>query len=270
MLSIGQFARLGGVSPRTLRHYGDLGILAPAAVDPTTGYRSYELGQLAELRRALALRDLGIGLDQIPGLLAAPVEQLRGMLRLREAEIAVAIAEDQERLRRVAVLLDALERGDVMQPLDIVVKRTEPVRIAETTGTAEGYGHEHIGPVFAVELPHLWGRLTEQGVEPGMCVAYYDWPDDDGRVVVHLGLAVGDQAVVEDGLRVVELPVVDVASTLLRGPIEGIGDEFEELARWIEASGYRVAERSRELYLAWSADDPAGNVVELQVPVAPV
>ena len=40
MLSIGEFAQLGQVSPRTLRHYADVGVLIPARVDPVTGYRA--------------------------------------------------------------------------------------------------------------------------------------------------------------------------------------------------------------------------------------
>src|SRR5262249_26612733 len=123
MLSIGEFARLGQVSPRTLRHYGDVGVLVPAHVDAATGYRSDELRQLSDLRRVLALRDLGVGLEQIRELTTEdgtlPVEQLRGMLRLRRAEISATIVEDQQRLRRVASYLDALERGELMRTIDV-------------------------------------------------------------------------------------------------------------------------------------------------------
>jgi DNA-binding transcriptional MerR regulator len=56
---IGEFARIGGVSIRTLRHYDELGLLAPAWVDPETGYRSYEARQLKRLNRLVALKDLG-------------------------------------------------------------------------------------------------------------------------------------------------------------------------------------------------------------------
>ena len=41
LLSIGRFARLTGLSIGALRHYHELGLLQPAAVDPMTGYRSY-------------------------------------------------------------------------------------------------------------------------------------------------------------------------------------------------------------------------------------
>src|SRR5689334_21933071 len=183
MLSIGEFARLGRVSPRTLRHYGDLGILVPAHVDPATGYRHYELTQLSDLRRVLVLRDLGVRLEQIQGLLAGDgelsVEQLRGMLRLRRAEISASIAEEQDRLGRVASRLDALERGELMHAIDVVVKETDPVRMAETTGVAPGYGHDNVGPVFAERLPVVWKLLADNGVNVGLCLAYYDWPDDD-------------------------------------------------------------------------------------------
>jgi MerR-like DNA binding protein len=50
MFSIGEFARLGGVSVRTLRHYDEIGLLQPATVDPDTGYRGYSADQLGPLR----------------------------------------------------------------------------------------------------------------------------------------------------------------------------------------------------------------------------
>jgi DNA-binding transcriptional MerR regulator/effector-binding domain-containing protein len=273
MLSIGEFARLGGVSPRTLRHYGDLGVLVPAHVDPTTGYRHYELAQLSDLRRVLALRDLGVGLEQIRELTTGDgelsVEQLRGMLRLRRSEISADIAEQQDRLRRVATYLDALERGELMGAIEVIVKQTDPVRMAETTGVAPGYGHANIGPVFGERLPVVWQRLADNGVEVGNCLAYYDWPDDDGNVVVHLGFDVGDQTVPEDDeVRVVELPVVEVASALHRGAMDGISDTYESLVRWIDANGYRIADRGRELTLVWDEQDPSRNVTEMQLPIS--
>jgi DNA-binding transcriptional MerR regulator len=45
MFSIGEFARYGGVSARTLRHYDEIGLLQPATVDPDTGYRGYLAAQ---------------------------------------------------------------------------------------------------------------------------------------------------------------------------------------------------------------------------------
>jgi DNA-binding transcriptional MerR regulator len=81
MFSIGEFARLGGVSVRTLRHYDEIGLLGPATVDPDTGYRGYSARQLGQLNRIIALKELGLSLSQARRLLAGiTLEELQGML----------------------------------------------------------------------------------------------------------------------------------------------------------------------------------------------
>ncbi len=158
-----------------------------------------------------------------------------------------------------------------MRTIDVDVKMADRVRVAETTGVAAGYGHENIGPVFEERLPIVWRRVAESGVEPGICVAHYDWPDDRGDVVAHVGFDIGDQSLAEnDDVRVVELPAVEVASAIHRGPLADIGDSYEALVRWIDANGFRIADRSRELYLEWDLEDPAQRVTEIQLPVARV
>jgi DNA-binding transcriptional MerR regulator len=81
MFSIGEFARLGGVSARTLRHYDEIDLLRPAAVDPCTGYRGYTAAQLGQLSRIIALKELGLSLPQVRRLLGGvTLDELRGML----------------------------------------------------------------------------------------------------------------------------------------------------------------------------------------------
>jgi DNA-binding transcriptional MerR regulator len=87
MFSIGEFARLGTVSVRTLRHYDEIGLLHPAKVDSNTGYRSYAADQLGQLNRIMALKDLGFSLEQTRKLVSGiTLEELRGMLALRRAQ----------------------------------------------------------------------------------------------------------------------------------------------------------------------------------------
>src|SRR5215471_5373295 len=88
MFSIGEFAHLGGVSVRTLRHYDEIGLLRPADVDPGTGYRAYSADQLGQLNRIVALKDLGLSLAQVRRLIAGiTLEELQGMLTLRRAQL---------------------------------------------------------------------------------------------------------------------------------------------------------------------------------------
>ena len=270
MLTVGAFARLGGISPRMLRHYDQLGLLQPERVDRDTGYRWYGVGQLARLHRLLAFRDLGFTLGQIGDLLDDDhsLDELRGMLRLRRVQIEQEVAEEHARLRRVEAHLHALERRGTMT-IDVVTKTTEPLRIAEIAETAPGFGHENLGPVFERVLPEVLRAITTSGARPGISVAWYEEPDDDGMVVVHAGFAIADQDINRDGrVHEFELPAVRVASTIHRGSMESVAATYEALVAWIDASGYSLAGRSRELYHEWDDHNPQRRVTELQMPIA--
>jgi len=66
--SIQDIARLSGTTSRTLRHYGDIGLLAPSRIGGN-GYRYYDEAALARLQRILLLRELGLGLPAIADVL---------------------------------------------------------------------------------------------------------------------------------------------------------------------------------------------------------
>ena len=65
VLTIGEFARASHLSPKALRLYDELGLLTPARVDPVSGYRLYEPGQLEQARLVAWLRRLGMPLARI-------------------------------------------------------------------------------------------------------------------------------------------------------------------------------------------------------------
>lgn len=59
-LSIGAFSRASSISVRTLRDYHKLGLLVPASIDPSTGYRAYTVDQLADALAIVRLRALDV------------------------------------------------------------------------------------------------------------------------------------------------------------------------------------------------------------------
>ena len=156
-----------------------------------------------------------------------------------------------------------------MDVQDVAIKRTDPLRVAASTARAPGFGHENVGPVIARLLPEVLDALRTAGVRPGVCVAYYDEPDDDGAVVVHAGFEIGDLELVgNERINVIRLAIVEVAALVHRGSMDEIESVYDALVRWIEDSGYRLAGRSRELYHEWHDEDPSKNVTEIQLPVA--
>ncbi|MFC4562975.1 MerR family transcriptional regulator [Nocardiopsis mangrovi] len=273
MFAIGDFARLGLVSVRMLRHYDAIGLLRPARTDPDSGYRYYTAGQLPRLNRIVALKDLGFTLDQVRAICDATVapEELHGMLRLRRAELEERIARDTERLARVGARIRTMEsEGHMPGHHDVIVKKVAPVRVAELRATADGFGPQHIGPVIGPLYDDLCRRLDAAGVTPaGPPIAYYEQvPGGDG-VMVHAGMQVAAEPGSVPGVEVVDLPAIETAATLVHeGSMDAVGATAQALADWIGANGYRSTGYSREVYHALPADK-ASWVTELQEPIAP-
>lgn len=63
MFKIGEFAKLSGVTVKTLRHYDKVGLLKPARVDEETGYRFYLAEQLLTIRRIASFKEQGLTLE---------------------------------------------------------------------------------------------------------------------------------------------------------------------------------------------------------------
>src|SRR5688572_29797458 len=129
MFKIGEFSRLVQVPVPTLRYYDQIGLLKPIEVDRFTGYRYYSASQLPRLHRILALKGLGFSLEQIATVVdeGLTVEQMRGMLRLRHAQISQQLAEVQNQLIEVEVRLQQIEREEKMSTYDVMLKQVEPI-----------------------------------------------------------------------------------------------------------------------------------------------
>jgi DNA-binding transcriptional MerR regulator len=271
MFSIGEFARHGRVSVRMLRHYDEIGLLPPACVDPATGYRSYRASQLADLNRVIALKDLGFTLQQVQVILAESLSaaELRGMLKLRRAEIHAQIQAESARLARVEARLLTIE-DEASTPADgVIIKRLAPVRVAELSGIAHSFEPEAITPVIQPLYASLWPLLCGAGIATaGPGVAYYeDTTAGDGSVIVHAAVPVFAADEDEHGLTILDLPEVDTAAAIIHhGSMDDVLTTGQALARWIDASGYQSAGYAREVTLEWSPDSEQW-VTELQQPI---
>jgi DNA-binding transcriptional MerR regulator len=270
MFTIGDFARHGRVSVRMLRHYDEIGLLRPAAVDAASGYRRYAASQLARLNRIIALKDLGFTLDQVGAMLAAQVsaEQLRGMLRLRRAELEAQIAADTSRLGQIEARLAIIEMEGAMPADDVQVKHIPAVRVAELTATAASLEPASITPVIQPLYRELGERLGRAGLVPvGPAIAYYEDASDGDGVIVHATLPVNAGPDGDYDFRLTDLPAIPQAATIVhRGTMDQVLPTIQALARWIDASGYQSAGYPRELYLE-CPEDQSQWVTELQEPI---
>ena len=94
--SIAEVARFSGLTSRTLRHYGEIGLLAPARFG-ANGYRYYGEEELLRLQQILVLRELGLALPEIGRILDAQTDRLEALRGHRERLLA-----ESGRLARLA------------------------------------------------------------------------------------------------------------------------------------------------------------------------
>jgi DNA-binding transcriptional MerR regulator len=271
MFSIGEFARLGTVSVRTLRHYDEIGLLRPARVDPQTGYRYYSASQLGQLNRIIVLKELGLSLAQAKQLLAGITpEELRGMLMLRRAQLEQELAAQQEQLLKVEARLRYIATEGAMPADAITAKKIPAIRVVALTAPAPAYGPENIVPIV--------NRLREQfdllGI-PGLAevtgplMLFYE--DSDGNdITVHLAVQVaGPPADLPAPAKYMVLPGEEAAVAVRNGPAASIFPMvYYDLARWADAHGYQVCGSGREIWVNEVDDiaDADQQVFEVQLP----
>jgi len=273
MFSIGEFARLGGVSVRTMRHYGEIGLLEPVTVDPDTGYRGYSAVQLGQLNRIMALKELGLSLAEIRRLLGGvTLDELRGMLILRRAQLEHELQQHTNQLLGVEARLRSIAREDFMPADDIVAKIIPATGVVVLSGRAPGFGSENIVPVVN-QLDALYDRLgIENRVkEAGPRIIFYEREDGED-VTVFLGLPVTEppgNLPAPAEYRV--LPEIEAAVAVRSGPARTIFPMvYYDLVRWIEEHGFQpVPGPSRDVWVHEIDDvaDVAEQVFEIQLPI---
>jgi effector-binding domain-containing protein len=152
---------------------------------------------------------------------------------------------------------------------DVVVKQTQAIRIAEAV--ARGLTHPELGPAWERLLPEVVDHLDTVGANHGISVGKYEYHGsaDDFTITLHAGFDVGDQNVPEsERVRIIDLPVVEVASVVYRGPMDGIPSAWEALVAWVDNNGYRLVGESRELYHEHDEEHHVRHVTELQAAIA--
>ena len=274
MFKIGEFAQIGRVSGRQLRHYDRLGLLQPVHTDRQTGYRYYSAQQLPRLNRILALKSLGFSLDQIATMIDDDVapEQLRGMLSIRKAQVEQTLTEEQLKLRQIESRILQIEEQGALRDYDVVVKR-EPAR------PYLALRHICLDMDEAVRLLQLVVQRGAGQVNAGLrdkltIVAHSDFEDDVLDLEIGFTLTRQANTIVrlpgDLEMTMRELAPVDTMASIVRtGPNYQSHLAYGALGIWMEANGYRIDGLCREVFLEMPFSEPAkeDSVMEIQFPV---
>lgn len=243
MFRIGEFSRIARVSTRLLRYYDGIGLFSPGRIDPATGYRFYLADQLAQLNRVLALKDLGLSLEQVSRMLDEKVTagEIRGMLALRKAELERSLSEEATRLRHIESRLRQIETRGLLADFDVVIKSAEPqafLSVRQTYADLDGAVAMLGNVVRAVSA-----RVPNGARDSPVVVAYSDFDDEalDLEIGFSLKREVTKRIVLPGNITMetTELPAIETLATVVRrGPKYEAHLAFGALGIWMEANGF--------------------------------
>ena len=254
-VAIGDFSRMTQLSVKALRHYHDVGVLVPAAVDPWSGYRYYDVEQVPVAHIVRRLRDLGMPLADVRTVLQAPD------LRTRNEVIVAHLARMEAELALVESTVSSL-RSLLEGPAATAHVRHRAVAAAQALAISESVAMADLEPWCDQAFSELHERIRSAGLEPaGVPGGLYPGELFEVEVADVLVFIPMVRAVPPIGrMRMVEVPGAELAVALHEGP-------FAELDRTYGALGTYVAER--ELAVAGPIREyyPTESAIEVGWPI---
>jgi DNA-binding transcriptional MerR regulator len=269
LFTIGEFSRTTHLSVKALRHYHDVGLLEPVAVDPTTGYRAYSVAQVPAAQVIRRLRDLEMPLDQV-----------------REVLVAADSGDVDERDRVILVHLQRMEQQLEQTQTSVASLRT----LLEGSQPELPVELRSIGPtlVLAIRDQVAWDDAEAWLTNAFNALhASMDENDDhptgpDGAQYLpeffeaHVGEVVAfvpvGEAIPNRGDRLgelIDLPAVDCAVMVHRGPFDDLDRTYAALGSYVAACAIGVDGPIREHYVVSDAARDEDLRTEVMWPVTP-
>lgn len=141
--TVGELARRAGVTVRTLHHYDQLGILTPSDYTEA-GYRLYGETALLQLQQILTLKSLGLPLEDIQRILAAPGFELKQALRQQKQALRARLRALAEAVETLELVESQLEQAKPLEP-ELLFKMMEVIQMKQSQEwTSQFYSEEQM------------------------------------------------------------------------------------------------------------------------------
>lgn len=255
------------LSVRALRLYDENGLLPPAHIDPSSGYRYYDLGQAGKAEAVKILRAVDMPLDEIRAIMETddPDLALKQLVVHRE-RLGERLAAQERTLGYLESLIQR-EEGIMSYDIQIIEEPPQLVLATKMHTTLQRVGTD-IGTGFG----SLMQSMNREGVTPAgsPLIVYHDVIDEETGGDIEMCVPV-DRAIAADSkVYGRELEGGAMATAVHRGPYEQIASAYHTLTGWISEHGHEIAGPPREIYL----NDPRTVIPEelltrVQFPICP-
>ncbi|MBI9099876.1 MAG: MerR family transcriptional regulator [Spirochaetaceae bacterium] len=267
MYQIGLFSKINFITTKTLRHYDEISLLKPDHVDYLTGYRYYTNEQLPRLHRILALKQLGLSLNEIKEIIENPLS-IEVFLKLKERELQEEIERETRRLTEVRTWINHV-KGEITMSYTPILKELPRVIVASMRTTIPSYD------TYFDVVPKMGEEMGRQGAvieeNPAYCFTiYHDGEYKERDIDVEVCEAVQKACDDSEMVKYKTIEKVGTAACVLhKGPYKTIRDAYGFLFTWIKENNYEIDGNPRESYIdgIWNKENENDWLTELQVPV---
>jgi DNA-binding transcriptional MerR regulator len=264
LLTIGDFSRMTYLGIKALRHYHDIGLLEPAAVDPVTGYRLYRPSQVPTAQVIRRLRDLGMPLDGVRAVLEAPD------VATRNAVIAEHLRRMERQLQQTQVTVASLRNmlEDRAQPIVVEYRTTPAARVlAIRDRISMGDAEQWWGSAFDELHAALAATGAQRAGPDGALYSSEFFEAEAGQVTAFIPVAGTPRPAGSVGPA--DLPAAELAVTVHHGPFSDLDKTYGALGTFVAERAIGVDGPIRENYLVGASgpDDESGYRTEVCWPV---
>jgi len=253
------------LSVKALRLYDDQGLLRPAHVDASTGYRYYHLAQAKRAEIIRVLRLVEMPLDDIRAILESDNDDAIGKQLLIHKTRLTEKLSAQERM--LEYLESIVQYKEMVRPYKVIISKLLPQHVAAvkfhttlskiTTDISAGFE----------ALVRSFGRadVTPSGTP---MILYHNVIDHESGGDVEIAIPV-DSAFAKDGdIDGRELEGGTMATVIHRGRYTEIAPAYHSLTKWVSENGYEIVGPTREIYLNDpQAVEETGLLTRLEFPI---
>lgn len=262
MYRIGEFSELSKTTIKTLRYYEKEGLLIPAHVGSHTGYRFYETSQLPELAKIIALRQMGLSINNIKRILNG--SDLKQFLIARKQELETEISLSNSQLLQINNLLE----GKNMEK-EVIIKELPSCIVYFKEGVVKDFS-EIVNFILQSAEECKKTNPTIQCVEPDYCyLNYLDGEYKEKDIKIRYAQAVTEVGIPNETIQFEEIKSVKAACIYHKGSYTNLRESYSFLIKWIEENGYEIAEPIRERYIdgMWNKENEEEWLTEIQIPI---
>lgn len=268
MFKIGEFSKLTQISIRMLRYYDEAGLLKPAKVDASTGYRMYSVEQIPILNKIIYLRDSGFQVAEIMAALHSEHDaSVIAQLDKKYEEVEQNIQTEKEKLKKIRLAKDALVNDQNEMHYNICIKSVPGYQVLSLRKRILDYYAEG----------ELWKELSEFTHQHKIELTsntfsiFHDEDYREEQVDVELCVVVQNKG---NDIRPFRFrhtePVPIMACMMVYGSFSNIASAYQNFADWLQQhSQYKMKGANRQIVHRgpWNEEDPQKFLTEIQIPL---